>query len=138
METPPALARVSTSEVTRLCLWRYPQGMRGRKAAHYSRCARWPRAGCRCAPCTKPVGVQAAAACREAVGPRMDRHFRASLFLRFARDARGAIPLLSFFHYVMRRNALLQTARTTCTTFACKQRVNPHDNARSVPRSAFT
>ncbi|KAK9830587.1 hypothetical protein WJX81_001917 [Elliptochloris bilobata] len=52
---------------------------------------------------------RAAAVCREAVGAYVDRHFRASLFLRFARDARGAIPLLSFFHYLMRRNALLQT-----------------------------
>lgn len=49
--------------------------------------------------------------CREAVGPHAERHFRASLFLRFARDARGAIPLLSFFHFLMRRNALLQTVR---------------------------
>ena len=55
--------------------------------------------------------MQAAAVCREAVGPHADRHFQASLFLRFSRDARGAIPLLSFFHYLMRRNALLQTVR---------------------------
>ena len=63
--------------------------------------------------------MQAAAVCREAVGPQADRHFRASLFLRFARDARGAIPLLSFFHYLMRRNALLQTVRTHAALHIC-------------------
>lgn len=73
--------------------------------------------------------TQAAAVCREAIGPQADRHFRASLFLRFARDARGAIPLLSFFHYLMRRNALLQTVRAhaalqiaqahSCQPFCC-------------------
>ncbi|KAK9808769.1 hypothetical protein WJX72_003243 [[Myrmecia] bisecta] len=52
---------------------------------------------------------QAATACRETFGACVDQYFKASTFLRFERDSSGAISILAFFNYMMRRNAMLQT-----------------------------
>ena len=52
---------------------------------------------------------QARAECLERFGPQAEEYTQASRFLRFRKDEEGAISVLSFFNYVMRRNAMLQT-----------------------------
>ena len=53
--------------------------------------------------------VQARAECLERFGPQAEEYTQAGRFLRFRKDEEGAISVLSFFNYVMRRNAMLQT-----------------------------
>eukprot|EP00891_Asterochloris_glomerata_P006921 jgi/Astpho2/6921/e_gw1.00107.57.1_t len=52
---------------------------------------------------------QARAECLERFGPQAEEYTQAGRFLRFRKDEEGAISVLSFFNYVMRRNAMLQT-----------------------------
>lgn len=53
--------------------------------------------------------LQARAECLERFGPQAEEYTQAGRFLRFRKDEEGAISVLSFFNYVMRRNAMLQT-----------------------------
>ena len=53
--------------------------------------------------------LQARAECLARFGPQAEEYTQAGRYLRFRKDEEGAISVLSFFNYVMRRNAMLQT-----------------------------
>ena len=49
--------------------------------------------------------------CLDALGLKVERYFRVSVFLSLERDAQGSVSMLAFFNYLMRSNAALQTVR---------------------------
>lgn len=55
--------------------------------------------------------LQAAAECRDAIGPAADLYFQASAFLRLARDAGGRVPAAALFRYCVARSAQIQLVR---------------------------
>ena len=83
-------------------------------------------------PFCRPAGagrllscLQARAECLERFGPQAEGYTQAGRFLRFHKDEEGAISVLSFFNYVMRRNAMLQTVSAT-----------PHDTQQKAPSAS--
>ena len=91
--------------------------------------SRWrPPAGGR-----KPANcLQARAECLERFGPQAEEYTQANRFLRFRKDEEGAISVLSFFNYVMRRNAMLQTVSTVwhSTCKHCARTEHPQADVR--------
>lgn len=57
--------------------------------------------------------MQAMAECIDALKlPAVRPYFTASVFLKMTKDMQGTISIPSFHHYIVRKNAMLQTVST--------------------------
>lgn len=61
----------------------------------------------------QPYLLQAMTECVDALKlPAVRPYFTASVFLKMSKDMQGTISIPSFHHYIVRKNAMLQTVST--------------------------
>ena len=59
--------------------------------------------------------MQAATECTDGLKlPAVRPYFTASVFLKMSKDTQGTISIPCFHHYIVRKNAMLQTVRQHC------------------------
>lgn len=65
--------------------------------------------------------MQAATECSDALKlPAVRPYFTASIFLKMSKDMQGTVSIPCFHHYIVRKNAMLQTVHTFSLTSRCQ------------------